>query len=361
MFRQRLVRIKRLRMNRLARIGGAVAMVIALASTTAIIARSTAQVIPTSPSTNQKSSASDQTPQREPQPDDPLAVFRAPLLREGSHLIEAKAIIKRDPVSNAWMLIINPENQSSLSYELILLPCTRLAEMNRIVEAGPDHNVTFQVTGQVFVYRGRNYLLPTHAPMVEHQYVHTTANGNNGAASQPSTTNDDRLAANPAADDVPSAPATRSAESAQDIIRDLESAAGPLARRAGPQPNDPENPPSIEDADEPDPEQQRSHTTSPPAERLLREDTAITARRGKLARDSAGGWLFIFDADASGLADPPVKLLPCLLLEKLEEHARMQGHNSPLLLSGAVYLYQGRNYLLPTVFRVAHDRPNLTP
>ena len=54
-------------------------------------------------------------------------------------------------------------------------------------------------------------------------------------------------------------------------------------------------------------------------EKLMQEGTAIASRRGKLLRDPAGGWMFIFDADTTGLADPPVRMLPCLLLEQLED------------------------------------------
>ena len=59
--------------------------------------------------------------------------------------------------------------------------------------------------------------------------------------------------------------------------------------------------------------------------------------------------LSVAAGDASGLADPPMRLLPCLLLERIEDYARREGSNSPALLSGPVYLFGGKNYLLPTV------------
>ena len=95
--------------------------------------------------------------------------------------------------------------------------------------------------------------------------------------------------------------------------------------------------------------------------KLLPEETQIVNRRGKITRDSGGGWMFVFDADATALADPPMRLLPCLLVERIEDYARRTGNNSPALISGPVYLYQGQNYLLPTVFRIPAERKNITP
>ena len=93
----------------------------------------------------------------------------------------------------------------------------------------------------------------------------------------------------------------------------------------------------------------------------LQENSALINRRGKITRDRSGGWLLVFDADAAGSADPPVKLLPCMLLQSIEDYARRSGNNSPLIISGQVYLYNGQNYLLPTVYRIPHERSRITP
>ena len=106
--------------------------------------------------------------------------------------------------------------------------------------------------------------------------------------------------------------------------------------------------------------------------KLVQEGTLISSRRGKLTRDasasggggggaSGGGWQFVFDADSTGLADPPMRLLPCLLLEHLEDFARHNGSTAPILLSGQVYVYGGRNFLLPTAYRIPRERSRITP
>src|SRR4029450_2616534 len=93
----------------------------------------------------------------------------------------------------------------------------------------------------------------------------------------------------------------------------------------------------------------------------LHENAAVVNRRGKITRDRSGGWLMVFDADATGLADPPMKLLPCELLEKIEDYARRSGNNSPIILTGQVYLYEGQSHLLPTVYRIPRESSRLTP
>jgi len=54
-------------------------------------------------------------------------------------------------------------------------------------------------------------------------------------------------------------------------------------------------------------------------------------------------------------------LLPCLLLERIEDYARRLGNNSPAIISGQVFLYHGHTYLLPTMFRIPQERKNLMP
>lgn len=92
----------------------------------------------------------------------------------------------------------------------------------------------------------------------------------------------------------------------------------------------------------------------------MREGANIVMRRGRINRDASGAWLFVFDADARGMSDPPMTLLPCLLLERLERHYQSRG-NAPVLLSGRVFLYEDRNYLLPSVYQLPRQRDIVTP
>jgi hypothetical protein len=310
---------------------------------------------------------------------DALADFRPPLLREGSRLVEARGHIRRDPSSGWWLLKVDSDSPTAAapSFEMILLPGTLLSEMQHVVESTPKQQVTFEVTGEVFVYRGRNFIMPMHAPKL-------IGNPSAGAkpASAPAATSASSTKPTPAASapaetnpSAPSGPTTRPSDqmpdpikkgdSAEDIMRNLEQSIGPAPGRTSARPAVGE---STDNSADPRSAVPATITTSPSAlanssrpDRVLQEGTAVISRRGKLTRDPSGGWMFIFDADATGLIDPPMRLLPCLLLEQLETFARHNNSGAAILISGQVYLYGGRNFLLPTVFRVPRERTNITP
>lgn len=104
-----------------------------------------------------------------------------------------------------------------------------------------------------------------------------------------------------------------------------------------------------------------------PVTKLRREGQFIITRRGRLVRSATapGGvgmpWMFVFDADANGLTDPPIYLLPCQLLEDMESVAQQQGDALVFVISGQVYVYHGANYLMPTLMKLAPHRTNLQP
>ena len=97
--------------------------------------------------------------------------------------------------------------------------------------------------------------------------------------------------------------------------------------------------------------------------RLLREGQIIPMKRGRMvdAGVPTARWVFVFDADAGGLADPPMYLMPCLMLEDMEKIAAQRGDAAVFVVSGQVFTYHGANYLLPMLFQVAPDRGNLQP
>ena len=318
----------------------------------------------TSPAAKPDSGGSDQ---------DAMAVFRPILLREGSRLVEARGQLHRDADSGWWKLRVDSTGLSTTktTFDMTLLPSTMLSEMQHVAESTPNQQVEFEVTGEVYVYRGRNFLLPVHAPkLVSHEATApATAASVPTSTSAPTTTAPGGLTRGP----------IKPGDSAQDIMRNLEKSIGPIAKNVAAEPSSNSTAPSAtassnasgtsESAarDNPGlaaPASLPAGTSGPSrAEKLLQEGTAIISRRGKLTRDSAGGggWLFIFDSDTTGLTDPPVRLLPCLLLEQLEEYARHNGSTAPILISGQVYLYNSRNYLLPTVYRIPRERTKITP
>ena len=246
------------------------------------------------------------------------------LLREGSHLLRVVGRMRYDEVRSAWVFAIDPEDEISPGYELTMMPCTLLAEMERMIESAPGHQLVFELTGDVYVHRNRNYLVPTHPPLLIGHEIPTSS-----PDEQPE---DDEAVAG-------------DADSTSSIIDDLEQSVGPLARR----PDAAELATSSGGAD------------AASTDRPVREGTVLLSRRGIIRRTGSGAFLFVFDADAEGLADAPMTLLPCLLLQRLERRARLVGGAAVVLLSGRVYTYHGRNYLLPTVYRIPREKTQLTP
>jgi len=254
---------------------------------------------------------------------------RPPLLREGSHLVRVVGRLHRDPLTGAWTFVIDSADEQSPGHELTMMPGTLLAEMERMIESAPEFQLVFEMTGEVFIFRARNYLMPTHPPLLI---------GHEERPKEP-----------PALPPSDSGPENATGESTEDIIHDLERSVGPVARRPE---ADAEPPPSADGT--------RAAGGVPQTD-LVHEGTVLLARRGTIRRTGDGAFLFVFDADAEGLADPPMTLLPCLLLERMDRYARQASDDDDVLLSGHVYTYRQQNYLLPTVYRIPRERTILTP
>ena len=253
---------------------------------------------------------------------------RSPLLREGRFLVEAKGVMGFNDKSKWWRFIIDSEDPKHPSYELSFLPCTLMADMRQITQSMPNQQVTFETTGQVFVYHGRNFFLPTHAPrVVEVQQK---------KLSDVQETEADGVDETDAANEIEES--DQQDDSAEAILRGLEQGVGPVVRSTG------------------------GEAKVQKAElKLASEGTQIFNRRGRMHRGAHGTWWFTFDADSSGLSDPPMVILPCLLLERMERYAARTGARTAMLLSGRVYVYEDRNYILPTMFQIPRERTTINP
>ena len=250
---------------------------------------------------------------------------RAPLLREGSALIDAVGMVMPSRQTGAWDFIVSSPEVDGPPHVLTLLPCGFVSELEQVLAATEGQKRVVEMTGAVYEFGGENYLLlsiparvrdpermetPPPAPMpTAEEDSSTTGNGDDGA------------------DDTES------------IIAELERNLGPVARRT-PGGNEP----------------------AVVRRKIVSEGTKVVRRRGQVRRTVQGGYIFTFDADATGLADPPMTLLPCRLLERIDRHLRRQPQQqSAILITGHVYAYDGQNFLLPTVFQVPRERTVLTP
>lgn len=101
-------------------------------------------------------------------------------------------------------------------------------------------------------------------------------------------------------------------------------------------------------------------TSVGPGAKLLREGSFLASRRGRMVRSSEGAWLFVFDSDSSTKAEPPMTMMPCLNLQAMEKLAERGGDALSYTVSGQVFVYKNRNYLLPTLY-VINRRAEMTP
>ena len=74
----------------------------------------------------------------------------------------------------------------------------------------------------------------------------------------------------------------------------------------------------------------------------------LSAQRGRMVRSPDGSWVFVSDDEGRG--GVRLTLLPCRMLERLEGVALREGDSAVVTLSGRVHRYKGDGYLLPTLF-----------
>ncbi len=97
-----------------------------------------------------------------------------------------------------------------------------------------------------------------------------------------------------------------------------------------------------------------------PRPQLRREGEFVVNRRGRLVRSPNGkDLLFVFDADGKQAQEPPMIIVPCQILQSMEDLVLERGDKVVFLLSGQVLTYRGSNHLLPTMMKLSIDRGNL--
>ncbi len=272
---------------------------------------------------------------------------KSKLLAEGSFIISQPAKLLQADKGNAWYLFFEKGAPNGIRYSskndphiLLLLPSRRLERLEQMLDQNPSLN-QLSVSGQVFVYQKRNYLMLTTLPRMIENTPETVA--------EPTHTSDTPGNAQPLTDtgdiDVDRIIQELEAEGLNDPIPSLVRT-----------PN--------ADADEGD--DQPSSTSSSTGKRppnLKPEGAFVINRSGRLISTHAadGVWAFHFEADKNGLSDPPMIVIPCRLLDYMQRKARKQSDTIRLVVSGQVLVYHGQNYLLPTMMKIPYERNNLSP
>ena len=216
---------------------------------------------------------------------------------------------------------------------MLLLPCTILDRFNTYVLADQP-STSALLSGQVFLYNDRNYILPTtfrratgtpppSAPTADpDDEGEDEADISRAGGTEPATDSSvDALADNP---DVSA------------LMSQLERHS-PIARPAA-------RKRALASGTE------KSAESTP-----VSDGQYITARRGRVIRTPEGTWSFVPDSDETPSTRAiNITLLPCRTLEALEHLALRQGDAAAGLMSGRLYQSQGHTYLLPTLYQVEH-------
>ena len=83
-----------------------------------------------------------------------------PLRREGEFVITRRGRLIKAPDAVQVLFQFEADSADASEPPMIMLPCRQLEHMENMLENRGSQSVLI-VTGQVFVYRGANYLLPT--------------------------------------------------------------------------------------------------------------------------------------------------------------------------------------------------------
>lgn len=261
-----------------------------------------------------------------------LGGYRLPLLREGSVIARVVGDLTQDPDEKLWLFRPSQPELGGLRREFVLMPCPVLEDMLQTLRLSPSP-VEFEMTGRVFIYRGRNFLLAELAPAI---IRFDTAPG-----ATPTITSSAQPTPNGAAKFVAPAAKPPSGDSEDATVDEIERR---LEERIGRTPT----------ARLPESAVTRNARTAATSVEVP-NGTRFVLRRGRLLRDpQAGSWRFVPE-QSTGMGDPSLELLPCLLLERLENDARQSESPPTVLLSGIVMGFEGQSYLLPSNFRRSRE------
>lgn len=232
---------------------------------------------------------------------------------------------------DGFEFVFAPDQAGHADKPIQILPNSKLRQM-RIYAESSGEAVEFAITGPVTEYRGANYVLVRDVTILGRR-----------AAPAPATTQ-------PASEQEPGATATDSgALGVLDQMEQGSTVARPLR---------PIESGAVEKApSEPDVER-RSIAPVGEAARLWPEDTRLANRVGRLVREP-DSWTFAFESDSDEPADPPIRLLPNLALQRLEELSAEGTRSVVFTVSGDVTEYGPHNYLLVRRFSVRRDDGNI--
>ena len=308
-------------------------------------------------------------------PGDPLPRLR----REGEFVVERSGRLKHLESLSTWVIIFQPTPGEPDLRPMILQRCQRLASMQDTLDPDTSEQggMIFTITGQVHTYRGVNYLLPTRiagtrqvdaevSPPADRD-AEAGLTSQEPAASPPVATSFDADFGEVTADSNEQPPATFDAADGggTDAIELMEQ----MLETRQSAPSRPDSAPVVAQTDAKLDAALQGLRNDPSKPHALRsEGDYLISRAGRLTRGISGmvggeaqNVLFTFEADGSQseASEAPMMIMPCKLLEQMEQLVSERGDATVFVVSGRVHQYRGANYLLPTTMRVAMPAENV--
>ncbi len=239
----------------------------------------------------------------------------APTLRlpEGTFIRDVTGLFTRDEIGD-WILVPDDPEVPVLQ----VLPSAKRYSME-LVNQRSESDGRFLISGEVMLYNGRNYLLP-----ISHRLAPKTALAVPIEA-EPVATHDPRL----------SKAITETDRIASELAR-----AARIRRSGGRMPSVP--------------------TARADGTEVRIDRSFVRAARGRMVRSGVGEWIFAQDNDGDGREQPPAVLQPCANLQAMEGVAERQGDSVTFTVSGERVNYQGKAYLIPRLYVVNRDVPDLS-
>ncbi|MEL7087779.1 MAG: hypothetical protein AAGL98_04955, partial [Planctomycetota bacterium] len=270
------------------------------------------------------------------------------LRREGEFILERPGQLINVPNTGYWVFVFDETPGEPDLRPMIVQRCQRLASMQDTIEQrrDPDRTMSFSISGQVHTYRGVNYLLPTAIAGTRQlpPGISTAAEADEAAASAPAAPAVDPF------DDIdrpavvvtdPQTPGSFGGDG--DPIALMEQM---LDVRETP-PTRPDTMPTHTGLDDAslDAALQGVKPVNDDPEKLVREGAYLVNRAGRITRGLGGAvggeaqnLMFAFEADGQDpeSAEPPMMLMPCKLLELMEDSVAERGDQVVFVVSGRV-------------------------
>lgn len=227
--------------------------------------------------------------------------------------------------------VFAPDQSGHTDKPIKVLPNSKLRQM-RIYAESSGEAVEFAITGPVTEYHGANYVLVRDVTILGRRADPIPA------TTQPTSEKQKRATAT----DSGALGILDQMEQGATVVRPLRAIENSAVAKAPPE----------SDAE------RRSVAPAGEFARLWPEDMRLANRVGRLVREPES-WTFAFESDSDKPADPPIRLLPNLALQRLEELSADGTRSLVFTVSGDVTEYGAHNYLLVRRFSVRRDDGNI--